>query len=868
MIKNNNSDIKDKEYVEHLATSKVENLEIQGELKKSFISYAMAVNVSRAIPDVRDGLKPVHRRILYAMNELGLTPDKPFRKCAMVVGDVLGKYHPHGDSSVYDALVRLAQDFSIRCPLVDGHGNFGSVDGDGAAAYRYTEARLSKVALEMIRDIDKKTVDFYPNFDNTREQPVVLPARYPNLLVNGSDGIAVGMATSIPPHNLGEVIDATVALIQNPELEVDDLVEYLPAPDFPTGALILGRAGIKQAYRTGKGVCVLRAKTEIEELANGKSRIVITEIPYQVNKALLIKNIADQVKDKKIEGIADLSEETDRHGMRIVVETKKDANAQVVLNTLFKQTQLQVNISMIMLALIDGVPRILNLKEILEAYIKHQIDVITRRTQFDLEKAQERAHILEGLAVALANIDEIVELLKKSSDRQNATENLMNRFNLSEAQSGAILDMRLQRLTGLEVEKITNELEQKHAEIAEYKRILADDDAIKQIIIDEMTDIKNRFATPRLSELSYDYSDLDIEDLIEREDIVISMTHGGYIKRQAVKEYHSQHRGGVGITGHKAKDDDFIERLFISHTHREHLFFTTFGKAFRLKGYEIPEASKNARGRAMVNLLQLEPGEQVKVVLCLPEEKEGLNLVLATRQGLIKRTPLTEFESVKRNGKIAIKFNEDDELIEAVLTSGNDELIMASSEGLCIRFNENTVRLVGRTAMGVKSMKLAEGAYIEDLAVVHEDSEILTITSNGFGKRSPVSDYPLQGRAGKGVKAGNFNEQTGALVNLKVLDDNSDVMMITDSGVVIRVHADEISRIGRATKGVRVMRFKDDKAKIVSVALAPYEEDEPEVELDENGNPIVPENAVAEGENQVAENAVETAEAKNEETAE
>ncbi|MCQ2602660.1 MAG: DNA gyrase subunit A, partial [Clostridia bacterium] len=569
------------------------------------------------------------------------------------------------------------------------------------------------------------------------------------------------------------------------------------------------------------------------------------------------------------------SEETDRHGMRIVVETKKDANAQVVLNTLFKQTQLQVNISMIMLALIDGVPRILNLKEILEAYIKHQIDVITRRTQFDLEKAQERAHILEGLAVALANIDEIVELLKKSSDRQNATENLMNRFNLSEAQSGAILDMRLQRLTGLEVEKITTELEQKHAEIAEYKRILADDNAIKQIIIDEMTDIKNRFATPRLSELSYDYSDLDIEDLIEREDIVISMTHGGYIKRQAVKEYHSQHRGGVGITGHKAKDDDFIERLFISNTHREHLFFTTFGKAFRLKGYEIPEASKNARGRAMVNLLQLEPGEQVKVVLCLPEEKEGLNLVLATRQGLIKRTPLTEFESVKRNGKIAIKFNEDDELIEAVLTSGNDELIMASSEGLCIRFNENTVRLVGRTAMGVKSMKLAEGAYIEDLAVVHEDSEILTITSNGFGKRSPVSDYPLQGRAGKGVKAGNFNEQTGALVNLKVLDDNSDVMMITDSGVVIRVHADEISRIGRATKGVRVMRFKDDKAKIVSVALAPYEEDEPEVELDENGNPIVPEEVAAEGENQVAENAVETteaavetAEAKNEETAE
>ncbi len=850
MANNKPTDFKDKEYIEHLADSKIVNLEVQTELKKSFISYAMAVNVSRAIPDVRDGLKPVHRRILYAMNELGLTPDKPFRKSAMVVGEVLGKYHPHGDSSVYEAMVRLAQDFSIRCPLVDGHGNFGSVDGDPAAAYRYTEARLSKMALEMIRDIDKKTVDFYPNFDDTREQPCVLPSRFPNLLVNGSDGIAVGMATSIPPHNLGEVIDATVALIKDPELTVDDLMEYVPAPDYPTGALILGRGGVKQAYRTGRGSAILRAKTEIEELPNGKSRIIITEIPYQVNKAKLIENIADQVKDKRIEGISDLSEETDRHGMRIVVETKKDYNAQVVLNTLFKQTQLQVNHSMIMLALVDGVPRILNLKEILENYIAHQEDVITRRTKFDLEKAQERAHILEGLTIALANIDEVVELLKKSPDRQGAINNLTERFLLDEAQAVSILEMRLQRLTGLEVEKLNEELNQKRAEIAEYIRILGSEEAIKQIIVDEMLEIKDRFATPRLSELSYDYSELDIEDLIEKEDVVVSMTHGGYIKRQAVSEYHSQHRGGVGITGHKAKDDDFVEKLFVSNTHQEMLFFTNLGKAFRLKGYEIPEASKTARGRAMVNLLQLVPGEKVQAILRLPEEKEVYNLILATKNGLIKRTPLTEFDSVKRNGKIAIKFNEDDELVEAVLTTGSDQLIMASSEGYCIRFKEEDVRLVGRTAMGVKSMKLPEGERMIDLAVIHDDSEIITVTEHGYGKRSAASDYPLQGRAGKGVKAGTFNDKTGKPVNLKVLDDNSDVMMITDNGIVIRVHSDEISKIGRSTQGVRIMRLKDDKAKVVSIALAPYEEDEPEVEYDEDGNPIVPE---------VAETAPETA---------
>ncbi len=831
-------DDKNNEYIQHLASSTVKNIEINGELKKSFISYAMAVNVSRAIPDARDGLKPVHRRILYAMSELGLTPDKPYRKCAMVVGEVLGKYHPHGDSSVYDALVRLAQDFSIRCPLVDGHGNFGSVDGDPAAAYRYTEARLSKIALEMIRDIDKKTVDFYPNFDDTREQPVVLPSRFPNLLVNGSDGIAVGMATSIPPHNLGEVIDGAIALLHNPEITVDELMEYIPAPDYPTGALVLGRAAIKQAYRTGRGGAILRAKAEIEELANGKSRIIVTEIPYQVNKAKLIENIADQVKDKRLEGISDLREETDRHGMRIVIELKKDVNAQVLLNQLYKQTAMQTNNSMILLALVDGVPRVLNLKEILEYYVAHQKDVIIRRTRFDLEKAQERQHILLGLHIALENIDAIVELLKKSRDRQDAIAKLMENYGLSDRQAAAILDMRLQRLTGLEVEKINEELGALEEQIKYYNFVLSSDDEVKAIIIREMTEIKEKFATPRLSELTYDYGDIDIEDLIEKEDVVISMTHGGYIKRMPVAEYKAQHRGGMGITAHKAKDEDFVEKLFTSNTHERLMFFTNFGKVFTLKGYEIPEATRTARGRAVINLLQLESGEKVQAFLQVPEEREGKFLMLATKQGLIKKTPLSEFDSIKRNGKIAIKFNDGDELIEAVITSGDSELIMASSEGMCIHFNEKDVRPVGRTAMGVKAMNIADGATMVDLAVVQPDCEILTITTGGYGKRSNVSDYPLQGRAGKGVKAGVFNDKTGDLVNLKVIPADTDVMMIADNGVIIRVQADEISKIGRATQGVRIMKLKGDDIKVMAIALTPHEEEE-EYELDENGEPIV-----------------------------
>ena len=675
-------DDKNNEYIKHIADSTVKDVEINGELKKSFIAYAMAVNVSRAIPDVRDGLKPVHRRILYAMSELGLTPDKPYRKCAMVVGEVLGKYHPHGDSSVYDALVRLAQDFSIRCPLVDGHGNFGSVDGDPAAAYRYTESRLSKIALEMIRDIDKKTVDFYPNFDDTREQPTVLPSRFPNLLVNGSDGIAVGMATSIPPHNLGEVIDATVALLNDPDITIDELIGYIPAPDFPTGALILGRNGIKQAYRTGRGAAILRARAEIEEMPNGKSRIVVTEIPYQVNKAKLIENIADQVKDKRLEGISDLREETDRHGMRIVIELKKDVNPQVLLNQLYKQTAMQTSFSMIMLALVGGVPRILNLKEILECYVAHQKDVIVRRTRFDLEKALERQHILMGLHIALENIDAIVELLKKSRDRQDAMNNLMEAYALSDRQAAAILDMRLQRLTGLEVEKIEQELADLAKQIEYYNLVLSSDEEVKAIIIREITEIKAQYNTPRMSTLTYDYGDIDIEDLIEQEDVVISMTHSGYIKRIPVSEYKAQHRGGMGVTGHKAKDEDFVENIFTSNTHERLMFFTTLGKVFTLKAYEIPEATRNSRGRAAVNLLQLEQGEKIKTIIRMPEEKDGKFLVLATKKGLIKKTPLEEYDSIKKNGKIAIKFNEDDELLDAMITNGDSEILIEAARAM------------------------------------------------------------------------------------------------------------------------------------------------------------------------------------------
>lgn len=816
-----------KDILEMLDKTNVVEVDAVKEMKTSFIAYAMAVNVSRAIPDVRDGLKPVHRRILYAMNELGLTSDKPYRKCALIVGDVLGKYHPHGDSSVYDALVRLAQDFSIRCTLVDGHGNFGSVDGDPAAAYRYTEARLSKIADEMIRGIDKKTVDFYPNFDDTREQPVVLPSRYPNLLVNGSDGIAVGMATSIPPHNLGEVIDGTIALLENPELDIDALMDIIPAPDYPTGAYIMGGGGIKKAYRTGRGNCIIRARAEIEENSNGKSRITITEIPYQVNKAKLIENMADLVKQKRIEGISDIHELSDKEGMRIVVEVKKDANPQVVLNMLYKHTQLQISHSMIMLALVDGTPKILNLKEMLEEYVKHQKSVITRRTQFDLDKALEREHILLGLVKALTNIDEVIETIKKSQDRQSAIENLCSKFELSEKQSVAILEMRLQRLTALEVEKIQEELAELEKLITDLRDILANPQRVVEIIKTELIEIKNKYNEPRRSEITYDYSDIDIEDLIEVEDVILSITHNGYIKRMPVDEYKAQRRGGVGVSAHKTKEEDFVENVMTTSTHDNILFFSNKGKVYRTKGYQIPEASKGAKGRAIINLLNLEPGEVINAYVPVPKESQGF-LMMATKQGLIKKTTLDEFVRINSNGKKAITFaSEDDELISVQLTRGDEQIIMASSGGKCIRFAEEDVRATGRTSMGVKSIRLDKGEVVVDMAIVKEECEVLTITENGYGKRTDLEEYRVQGRAGSGIKVGVLNDKTGNVVNLKLVNPlTDDVMIIADNGIIIRVKADEISKIGRNTQGVKVMKMKDDKAKVVAFTIVPHQDEE------------------------------------------
>ena len=880
------------EFRKTLEQTKLINIEVDNELKKSFIAYAMAVNVSRAIPDVRDGLKPVHRRILYAMNEMGLTPEKAYKKCAAIVGDVLGKYHPHGDSSVYDALVRLAQDFSINLPLVDGHGNFGSVDGDPPAAYRYTEAKMSKLAVEMLRDIDKETVDFYPNFDDTRMQPTVLPAKFPNLLVNGSDGIAVGMATNIPPHNLTEVINGTIALIENPDITIDELMEHIPAPDYPTGALQLGRAGVKNAYRTGRGSVILRSRCEIEDFANGtRHRIVVTELPYQVNKEKLIKYIVELVKDKRVEGIADINDESDRHGMRIVIDCKKDANPQVLLNTLYKHTELQVSNGITLLALLDGEPKILNLKQILEAYVKHQIDVVTRRTKYDLAKTEEREHIVKGLVIALSSIDEVIAVIKRSRDRQEAMANLVESFNLSDKQAGAILDMRLQRLTSLEVEKLQAELEELDKIMADLRDILARPERILAIIKNELIELRDRYPSPRKTELSYDVSEIDIADLVKREDVVISVTHFGYIKRLSLEEYKTQKRGGRGVTGHKPKEEDFVEDMFISSTHDRLLMFTNFGKVYRLMGYEIPEAMKAARGRALVNLLPLADGEHVSAVIPLnptvedlPEGEEGEEnavavagesavaeekasedesavnseelseevsvdgkkyIVMATRRGLIKKTAVAEFDSIRKNGKIAINLNEGDELISVQVSSGEDEILAASYEGKCIRFSEKDVRAMGRDTQGVRCMLISEEDRIVEMTVVKPGYDVFTISSNGFGKRSDIEDYRLQSRGGKGIKAGVFNDKTGRLVSLKLVKEDNDIMLIADNGIVIRTPACDISKIGRDTKGVKVMRV--DGARVVTVAVVAHQEDEKEEPIDgENQEEVVAEETVNE----------------------
>lgn len=833
------------EFKKTLEMTKIIDMEVDDELKRSFIAYAMAVNKSRAIPDVRDGLKPVHRRILYSMHEMGLYNDKAFRKCARIVGDCMGKFHPHGDSSVYDALVRLAQDFTINFPLVDGHGNFGSVDGDPAAAMRYTEARLTKLAAEMLKDLDKETVDFIPNFDGSEEEPVVLPSRFPNLLVNGSDGIAVGMATNIPPHNLAEVIDGTIAMIDNPEITVDELMEYIPAPDFPTGGLIMGRSGIKKAYQTGQGKIVIRSKCEIEEYGTGgnaRQRIVVTEIPYQVNKAVLIKTIADMVRDKRLEGISDIREESDRTGMRIVIEVKKDANAQVVLNTLYKKTNLQISDGLIMLALVENgtEPRTLNLREILQYYLAHQKEVITRRTRFELNKTEERAHIVEGLVLALANIDEVIKVIKESADKNVAVEKLTQAFELDEKQANAILEMRLQRLTSLEVEKLKEELAELEATILDLKDILANESRVMAIIRNDLTDIKNRYPSPRKTEISVDFGSIEDEDLIDREDVVISLTHSGYIKRLPVTEYKAQHRGGMGITAHKPKDEDYVEKMFIACTHDDILLFTSLGKVYSIKGYMIPEANRTSRGRAVVNVVGLDQGEKIAAVLPKKEDGNGY-IVIATKKGLIKKTTTDEYSRIMKNGKIAVKLNEGDEIISVQFTTGDNELLIASRSGKCIRFHESNIRAMGRLAAGVRAMRLGENDALVDMLVVDENYDILTLTAKGYGKRTNVDDYRVQGRAGKGIKAGTFNEKTGELVAMKQVTDENDIMIITTAGTIIRMHADSISRIGRASRGVRVMNVKDSL--VATVDVTEREEDAEVAEPEETELPEEERNA-------------------------
>jgi len=811
--------------------TKVVKRPLREEMERSFIAYAMAVNVSRAIPDVRDGLKPVHRRILYAMHDMGLHAEKPHKKSARIVGEVLGKYHPHGDSSVYNALVRMGQDFSIRNPLVDGQGNFGSIDNDPPAAMRYTEARLSKIAGELLKDIDKETVDWAPNFDDTLEQPTILPSKFPNLLVNGSDGIAVGMATNIPPHNLIEVINAIDALIDDPNVTIDELCKHMPAPDYPTGGVIMGRMNIRHAYRTGRGGVVTRAKTEIQEykLRDGgeatRQRIVITELPYQVNKEDLVVTIANMVKEKRIEGISDLKEESDRNGIRIVIEIKRDAQAQVVLNMLFKHTNLQVSNGIIFLALVNGEPKILNLKEMLYYYLEHQKEIVTRRTKFELEKAQERAHIVEGLVIALANIDEVIKIIKQSRDKFEAAEKLMTTFVLSDKQANAILEMRLQRLTSLEVDKLKDELAELQVKIAELKGILADSQKVLDIVRTELNEIKEKYGEPRRTELCIDYDEIDIGDLIEKEDVVISLTHFGYVKRLPKNEYRAQKRGGKGITAHRPKEEDFVEKMFVTNTHDDLLFFSNRGRVYTLKAYEVPEAERAARGRAIVNLLQLQEGEKITAVIPVKEDDYRGNLMMATRQGLIKKTALAEFESIRKGGKKAIILLDEDELISVQHTSGRDEILLASHEGKCIRFSEENVRRMGRGTQGVRSMKLNPDDYVVDMAVVQDGFEVLTVSENGYGKRSDLEDYRLQSRAGKGIKAGQFNEKTGKLINLKLIDPENDIMIIADNGIIIRMRAKEVSNISRDTQGVRMMKLKNE-GKVVCVALTPPEAEE------------------------------------------
>ena len=805
---------------------KVVRVDIEKEMKKSYIDYAMSVIVSRALPDVRDGLKPVHRRILYSMSELGLTPDKSFRKSAYITGDVLGKYHPHGDASVYDALVRMAQDFSLRYPLVNGHGNFGSVDGDPPAAMRYTEAKMHKVTLEMLADLDKNTVDFMPNYDEKLQEPTVLPARIPALLLNGSQGIAVGMATNVPPHNLSEICDATIKLISEDDVSDEELLSIVKGPDFPTGGIIVGREGIKDAYLTGRGKILVRAKTDIEEFGNGRYRIIVTELPYMVNKARLIEYIADLVKDKRIDGISDLRDESDREGMRINIELKREANPKVVLNQLFKFTQMQDTFGAIMLALVDGKPQILTLRQMLECYIAHRKDVITRRTQFDLDKALARSHILEGLRIAIDNIDEIISIIRNSYD--DAQEKLMKRFGLTEIQANAILEMRLRTLQGLQREKIEQEYAELQELIKKYRAILASEKLVYDIIKEDMLDIKKKYGDDRRTSFMVAEGEFEQEDLIKEEDVVVTMSHYGYIKRLSVDTYRAQKRGGRGVTGMQTKQDDFVEQMYVSSTHDTIMFFTNKGKMYRLKCYEVPEAGRTAKGTAVVNLLSLDGDERVTAIIPVKAFEEGKFLLMATKGGTIKKTALMEYDSNRKSGLQAIALKENDELIDVRLTDGTNNVVMVTHEGMSITFEESDVRAVGRVSQGVLGIRLDEDDYVVGMEPIKEDGQcLLTITENGFGKRTELSEYRVQARAGKGVLTYKITPKTGKVVGIKVVSDDDEVMLITDTGIMIRISCKDISILGRSTQGVTLIRTSEGGV-VSSIAKLSAEEREDE----------------------------------------
>ena len=799
-------------------------VEIAEEMKNSYIDYAMSVIAGRALPDVRDGLKPVHRRILYSMSELNLTPDKPYRKSARIVGDVLGKYHPHGDTAVYYAMVRMAQDFSTRGLLVDGHGNFGSVDGDSPAAMRYTEAKMSKLSLELLRDIEKETVDFVPNFDESLKEPAVLPSRFPNLLVNGSNGIAVGMATSVPPHNLGEVIDATVQLIDNPECTVEDLMQNIQGPDFPTAAIIMGKESIADAYKTGRGKVKVRARASIEELPKGRQQIVVTEIPYQVNKAKLVERIAELVKDKKLEGISDLRDESNRQGMRIVIELKRDANANIVLNNLYKHSQMEDTFSIIMLALVNGVPRVLNLKQILYYYLEHQKDVVTRRTKFELNKAEARAHILEGLRIALDNIDAVISLIRASKTTAEAKAGLIEKFNLSDIQAQAILDMRLQRLTGLERDKIEEEYRELMKKIERLRAILADENLLLDVIKKEILEIKEKYADERRTEIRHAEGEIDMRDLISDEEITITLTHFGYIKRLPSDTYKSQKRGGKGVAALTTREEDFVKHLITTRTHSRLLFFTNRGRVFRLDAFEIPEGKRQSKGTAIVNLLQLAPNEKIATLIAIDANDNNTYSLLATKKGIVKKTNREEFKNINKAGLIAIGLRADDELIDVKVTDGNKEVLLVTKDGMSIRFDENDIRPMGRTAMGVKGITLSGDDEVVSMSLCDEGSDLLVVSENGLGKRTDINEYRSQIRAGKGIKTYNNSEKTGKLVGAEMVNEDDEIMIINSDGVLIRLKVSDISIFGRVTSGVKLMKT-DDEVNVVSIAKINMEEE-------------------------------------------